>query len=237
MHALLLNLLMVLCLGCAVQFPQACQHCGSAVAPSVEERLPFFESVGPGTFQSPAITRRFPNLIIEVFPLGAAGSVSSIQILDAPLGGQLTNCTDANCARSGLTGYSKWMVKGLLHTVGVSITVTSGSWAVYGTFTEWPSDRLTAQNGLTDWSGSIATGGLSQQLAPANSARQYLFVQNPSNAASSLWINFTAAAVQSQPSIEIPKGSAFEMQSGFVSTEKVTIVGSTTGMAFTAKEG
>lgn len=239
MHALLLNLFMVLCLACQVQFPQTCQQCGSAAAPWVEERIPFFESVGPGgAVVSPAIRPRFPNLIVEVYPVSQpAGSVSSITVLDAPFGGQLTRSTDGNASRSGLTGYTKWLVKGVLHNVAVSITVTSGYWAVYGTFIEGPSDRLTAQNALTDRSGTIITGGTSQQLAPAETYRQYLLVQNPSTASGSLWINFGVAAVQSQPSIEIPMGCCVTMENGFVSIEQVNIIGATTGMAFTAKEG
>jgi len=87
---------------------------------------------------------------------------------------------------------------------------------------------------LTDRSGTITTGGTAQQLAPVNVTRRYLFVENVGTAI--LWINFTTTAVQSQPSIEIPAGYSFVMEDGFVSTELISIIGPTTGQAFTAKE-
>ena len=87
---------------------------------------------------------------------------------------------------------------------------------------------------LTDRSGTITTGGTAQQLAPVNVTRRYLFVENVGTAI--LWINFTTTAVQSQPSIEIPAGYSFVMEDGFVSTELMSIIGPTTGQAFTAKE-
>jgi len=87
----------------------------------------------------------------------------------------------------------------------------------------------------TDRSGTIATGGTSQQLAPVNANRSYLFVQNLSTG--DLWINFTAPATQGQGSIRIPANPAsFVMESSYIIQEPVTIVGATTGQAFTCKE-
>jgi hypothetical protein len=89
---------------------------------------------------------------------------------------------------------------------------------------------------LTDRSGTIATGSTSQQLAASNIARKYLLVQNLDSAAD-LWINFTADAVQDQPSVRISPGDAFIMEGSFVSTQQVNVIGPTTGQKFTAKEG
>lgn len=88
---------------------------------------------------------------------------------------------------------------------------------------------------LTNRSGSITLGGTAQQLAAANTARRYLFVQNIS--AGDLWINFTTTAVADQPSIQMPSGATFDMEGSFVSTEAISIIGATTGQKFVAKEG
>jgi hypothetical protein len=88
---------------------------------------------------------------------------------------------------------------------------------------------------LADRSGTLTTGGTSQQLAAANTTRKYLLIQNVST--TDLWINFTTAAVVGQPSIKVVAGGNFVMESSFVSNEAVNIIGPTTGQAFTAKEG
>jgi hypothetical protein len=88
---------------------------------------------------------------------------------------------------------------------------------------------------VTDRSGTITSGGAAQTLAASNTARKYLIVVNVSQ--ENLWINFTTTAVQNQPSIPILPNGSFVMESGYVSTELISIIGTTTGSAFTAKEG
>lgn len=88
---------------------------------------------------------------------------------------------------------------------------------------------------LTDRSGSIAAANTSQTLCAANPARKYLFIQNNSTAA--LGINFTGAATLGQGSIQLAAGASYVMESGYVSTEAVTIIGGTLGQVYTAKEG
>jgi hypothetical protein len=88
---------------------------------------------------------------------------------------------------------------------------------------------------LTNRSGSITTGGTSQQLAASNAARLYLFVQNI--AGENLWINFGTAAVQDQPSVRLQPGDSFVMEAAFIDNEAVNIIGATTGSKFVAKEG
>lgn len=97
------------------------------------------------------------------------------------------------------------------------------------------SIRATKQGALTDRSGSITTGGTAQQMMAANSSRRYLMIQNASVGA--LWINFTSAAVQDTPSIQIAAGGNFILETGFVSTEAVSVIGATTGQKWAAKEG
>ena len=88
---------------------------------------------------------------------------------------------------------------------------------------------------LTNRSGSITTGGTSQQLAAANAVRNYLFIENVS--ANDIWFNFGTAAVVDQPSIRLLPGQSFSMEGSFVSTEVVNIISATTGDKFVAKEG
>ena len=88
---------------------------------------------------------------------------------------------------------------------------------------------------LTNRSGTLTTGGVSQQLAAANAGRKYLFVQNLS--AGDLWLNFTSAASAGGSSIKLQPNVGFEMSGDFVSTEAVTLFGATSGQAFVAKEG
>ena len=90
-----------------------------------------------------------------------------------------------------------------------------------------------ASGALTDVSGTITTGGTSQLLTAAVTARKYLMVQN--NSTGNLGINFTGAATLANPSIVLVPGGSFTMESNFVSNEAVNIIGATTGQAFTAK--
>jgi hypothetical protein len=98
------------------------------------------------------------------------------------------------------------------------------------------SSSITAEGSLTNRSGTITAGGVAQTLAAANASRHYLLVQNPSNATESLWYNFTTAAVVGQPSIELMPGEGFVMETGFCSTEAVSVIAATTSHAYSAKE-
>jgi len=96
-----------------------------------------------------------------------------------------------------------------------------------------PGDRTAGA--LTNRSGSITTGGTSQQLAAANTTRRYLFIQNI--ATEDLWSNVGVAAVADQPSVKLTPGDAFVMEGLFIDNEAVHIIGATTGSKFVAKEG
>jgi hypothetical protein len=88
---------------------------------------------------------------------------------------------------------------------------------------------------LTDKSGTITAGGTAQVAAAANSSRKYLFLQNPTGAPGSLWFSTTATAVAASPSVELVPGASYETGS-FVPTGAVSIIGATTGQAFTGRE-
>lgn len=94
-----------------------------------------------------------------------------------------------------------------------------------------------ASGALTDRSNTITLGGTAQTLAAINAARKYLFILNDADETEDLWINFTTAAVVASPSIRIPPGASFAMESSFVSPQLISVIAATTGHVFTAKEG
>lgn len=87
---------------------------------------------------------------------------------------------------------------------------------------------------VTNRSGTITTGGTSQQIMAANASRRYLMIQNVSDTV--MWCNFTTAAVLDQPSFQLVPGATFLMEASSVSTEAIQCIGSVTGKSFTAKE-
>lgn len=102
------------------------------------------------------------------------------------------------------------------------------------------TDRLPVSNMpqigvLTDRSGTLTTGGTAQQIAPVNTIRLGWSVYNL-HATSDLWVNTLTTAVQSQPSLRIPAGAMYETPPGGQGTGAISVVGPTTGQAFTARE-
>jgi hypothetical protein len=87
---------------------------------------------------------------------------------------------------------------------------------------------------VTNRSGTITTGGTSQQIMAANATRRYLLIQNISDTV--MWCNFAIAAVQDQPSFRIGVGESFTMQNLAVSSEAIHCIGATAAKAFVAKE-
>lgn len=98
------------------------------------------------------------------------------------------------------------------------------------------------QGALTNRSGTITTGGAAQQLAAANANRRYLIVQNHSTGV--LWLEFGGTAVVGQPSLALSAcavandgtGGALVFEGSFVPTGSVSILGATTGQAFSSRE-
>ena len=87
---------------------------------------------------------------------------------------------------------------------------------------------------FVDRSGTIAAGGVAQTLAAVNTSRSFIQVFNASTG--DLWINWTTAAVVGQPSMKIPANTLYESAPNALSTELISIIGATTGQAFSAKE-
>lgn len=87
----------------------------------------------------------------------------------------------------------------------------------------------------TSRSGTITAGGTAQTLMAANASRQGFSVQNLST--ENLYINeLGSAAVNTQPSILVPPNALYEPPLGCVSVAAISILGATTGSAFTARE-
>ena len=91
-------------------------------------------------------------------------------------------------------------------------------------------------------SGTITLGGTAQYIdTAARPSRKGFFIQNHS--AGDLWVmnSTTIAATMSQPSIRIPAGAMYETPSsgdlggGAYEAGPITIIGATTGQAFTGR--
>jgi len=86
----------------------------------------------------------------------------------------------------------------------------------------------------TDRSGTITAGGTAQQLAAANASRKGYFIQN--NSSGDIWINSVTTAVLSQPSLKIVTGAIYECPANGAPVTAISIIGATTGQAFSARE-
>lgn len=100
------------------------------------------------------------------------------------------------------------------------------------------SDFIANRGTLTDRSGTIAGSNSSQILTVAFLYRSYLFIQNPSSASESLFVNYTIAASTNVVNcVELLPGASIEMKyPGFVSIEQINVAAATPGHAFVAKE-
>lgn len=96
---------------------------------------------------------------------------------------------------------------------------------------------------ITDGSGLVATGATSQQVFAADSARAYLFVQNPNAtlsgvASESCFVNIGAAASSTAAnSYEIANGGSLTFDGNAIPWQAVNITCPTTNHKFVAKSG
>lgn len=113
-----------------------------------------------------------------------------------------------------------------------------GTASLVASVTNTPGSTVIAEpvsGALTDRSGSITVTNVSQQLAPANSTRKYLLIQNVSG--SDLWVNFGADANAAQPSIKLKPDERLVFDGGFVPTQAINILGGALTQTWAAKEG
>lgn len=88
---------------------------------------------------------------------------------------------------------------------------------------------------LNDWSGTTSgTSNTSTEIIPANIGRKYLFVQNVG--VSTIWINFSQAANQGQPSIQLSPGASFVMEGASITTEAINAISQEISIPYTAKD-
>lgn len=83
-------------------------------------------------------------------------------------------------------------------------------------------------------SGTITAGGTAQTLMAANAARRGWSLMNVS--AGDLWFYELGAATTTQPSIKVEAGALYESPRFGVPSGAISIIGATTGQAFSARE-
>jgi len=89
-----------------------------------------------------------------------------------------------------------------------------------------------------DGSGTITTGGTSQQVFDVRPGRAYLFCQNPIAATETLFVNAPTVAGTTNGSYELAPGGAITFAGGgFVPTGQVFVTAATTGHRFVCKQG
>ena len=158
---------------------------------------------------------------------GRSSSGSSvIELANLPDGkivtlGFTTDAAVTSDTNATLMGFSRGLVK-------ILSSVWDGANALYV--------KVAGVVGVTNVnrSGTITSGGTAQQLCAANAARKRLFIQNVSTGL--LWINFTTTAVQDQPSFRLEPYDTWFEEGSSCTVEAVSIIGATTGQAWTAKE-
>ncbi len=109
-----------------------------------------------------------------------------------------------------------------------AVQLADGSWADAVT-------TVAVGDPAVNRSGAIAAGGTPQVLMPANPSRRGWMIQNLSTG--DLWINDLGnAAAASQPSLKIPAGALYETPPHFTSRTALSLFGTVTGQAFSARE-
>lgn len=102
--------------------------------------------------------------------------------------------------------------------------------------TPHPVTSNTPRGTYTSRSGTVTTGGTSQQIMAVNANRKSIIIENPIAATETLFFNFTSAASTTTDSIGLAPGGIYS-PTNFISTEAINVTATTTGHAFVAKEG
>ena len=83
-------------------------------------------------------------------------------------------------------------------------------------------------------SGTITSGGASQQIAAADTSRDYFLLENVSD--TDMWVDFGQAATAGQPSFLIKaNGGSIELRGLNILKGTITVIGATTGKAFAGR--
>lgn len=96
-----------------------------------------------------------------------------------------------------------------------------------------PSVGLTIRGALERHSATILVGGQSQKLLDASENWNYIFIQNPSMATESMFIDFDEDAEIDGDSMELLPGQFIYFKSpGFMTTQQININATTLGHRF-----
>jgi hypothetical protein len=169
---------------------------------------------------------------------GGDASAANQVITNTEIGGVTETAPATDTASSGVNGRLQRIAQRLtsliallpaslgIKTAAASLSVAPASDAVF----------TTAPVGVapTDRSGTITSGGTQQTLMASNASRKGYLLQN--NSTGDLWINSTAAAVVGQPSIKLGPGDYYESPYSGTPVGAVSIIGATTGQAFSSRE-
>ena len=168
----------------------------------------------------------------EVRPLSPG--VDSVSVQD--ITGSVVLPTGASTeAKQDVGNSSLSSIDGKLNSLGQKSSANSMPVVLASDQPSIPVVSSTPSGALVDSSGSTsATPSTSTVLMAANASRKYLIIQNHGN--KDIWINFTAAATKSQPSLKILPGAAFTMEGSFISTEAINVISSGVSQPFSAKE-
>ena len=127
--------------------------------------------------------------------------------------------TDSNSCRRRRV--MRWLCLGMVALASLSIAA--------------PARAQMAIQSWVDFSASIASGGVSQQIIPANGARRSFFVQNPCSATESIYIWFGSAA-SVNVSFELPACAAYFGDGSQLQAKAVHVFAATTGHFIKAAE-
>ncbi len=120
------------------------------------------------------------------------------------------------------------LITGALGTDGGDVTASN----------PFPIQPIAVSGGLTDRSGTTSNvGGSSTQAMAANASRKYLLVQNPADAAETLFVNVgSPATTTAKNCIELPPGASLTFEGGFMPNTAIYVATATASLPFIAKE-
>jgi hypothetical protein len=98
-----------------------------------------------------------------------------------------------------------------------------------------PNVKTRPSNGIVIDRSAATTGTSSQEVMPANESRVYLVFQNISDTI--MHINFGAAATADSNSIRVNAGGSVTFNGGWVPSQAVNVICSSSGKKWVAKEG
>lgn len=96
-----------------------------------------------------------------------------------------------------------------------------------------PSVLLAIRGSLQKYSSSIAVGGKSQKLLSASLNWNYIFIQNPSTATESLFVEYGIDATIDDTCEELMPGQFLYFKTpGFITEQQINIIATTAGHKF-----